>query len=179
MIKDKSNLTIRQRMNLASWRIKTAHLKGEFGDHIQFGDTEEDIIKQKGIMSIPLSLLPSGKTPTFKFTEKKFDKDGLLMSASTPEERKDIEGTISLLTILEAEADRVMGITAEEEDRPVQNKAILSALTEESTEISKATAPVVETRKEVEDIGRVVDKNSGKSLLDADIEFLTAFLNGE
>lgn len=170
MITDKSNLTIRQRMNLASWRIKTAHLKGEFGDHIQFGDTEEDIIKQKGVMSIPLSLLPPGKSPNFKFVEKRFDKDGLLLSARTPEEQEEIQGTISLLELLEEEADRVTGVKREE-DNPKQDAAVLSALAEETIQ-----KPIKSVDTE---LGRVVDKLTVKSSIDDDIAFLNEFLNSE
>lgn len=171
MITDKSNLTIRQRMNLASWRIKTAHLRGEFGDHIQFGETEEDIVKQKGVMSIPLTLLPPGKSPNFKFAEKKFDKDGLLLSAKSPEEQAEVQGTISLLELLEEEADRVMGIT--EKDKPKQEAAIISALAEDTV-----TNNV--TEKEVtSNLGRVVDRPIVRSRLEDDIAFLNEFLNNE
>lgn len=177
MITDKSNLTIRQRMNLASWRIKTAHLRGEFGDHIQFGDSEESIIKQKGIMSIPLTLLPPNKTPNFKFAEKKFDKDGLLLSAKTPEEQEEIKGTISLLEVLEEEADRVMGITNNKEEITQQDAAILNTLT---SEITTEAEPVVSfPEKKSEDIGRVVKNKDAKTSIQSDIDFLKAFLNLE
>lgn len=170
MITDKSNLTIRQRLNLASWRIKTAHLKGEFGDHIQFGETEEDIINQKGIMSIPLTLLPPGKSPNFKFAEKKFNKEGLLLSAKTAAEQEEIKGTIDLLEILEAEADRAMGLT-NEEDNPEQEEAIMSAFKEAEQEPAKV-------KSEEQDLGRVVN-NKIKPSLQADIDFLNEFLKEE
>lgn len=173
MITDKSNLTIRQRLNLASWRIKTAYLKREFGDHIQFADTEEDIINQKGIMSIPLSLLPPGKSPNFKFAEKKFDKNGLLLSAKTSEEQEEIKGTINLLELLEEEADIAIGIK-KYEDNPKQDAAVLGALTSENEYIE--TTPV-SVDKATQTLGRVVSKS--KTSIQDDIDFLNEFLNKE
>lgn len=173
MITDKSNLTIRQRLNLASWRIKTAHLKREFGDHIQFADSEESIINQKGIMSIPLSLLPPGKSPNFKFAEKKFDKNGLLLSAKTAEEQEEIKGTINLLELLEEEADIVMGIK-KFEDNPQQDAAVLVALT---SDMDNTVNTPVYTEKATQDLGRVVSKS--RTSIQDDIEFLNEFLNKE
>ena len=108
---DMSNLSPRQRANVAGLRIKRDAVQRRYGNGVQILTTDEEAANASGWMALPLNLVNTGKQLTLRMNKNVIDtNNSRKISETSRDSVQDTSYVEDVVAALENSADAITGI---------------------------------------------------------------------
>ena len=124
---DVSNLTPRQRANVAGLQLKRDAIRRKYGNSVQIITTDEEAANASGWMALPLSLINTNKQLTLRMDKQVVDtiKSQKLGEIS----RESMPDTIYVEDVVTALESNVRGYTPKSVSKPTEAEVKAPAIT--------------------------------------------------
>ena len=107
---DVSNLSPRQRANVAGLRIKRDAIQRRYGNSVQIITTDEEAANTSGWMALPINLVNTGKQLTLRMDKNVIDtNNSVKLSSVARENMPDTHYVEDVVTALENSAAAITG----------------------------------------------------------------------